>query len=152
MRRELKDERESADERLVKKMRLEKRPTFRKIGNKKQYKFNEEVQDKLDSADAALAQRPLVVEKARSLLQEGQKLIFVRQKKIRIADRSENGWATVKESEEDELAENSDDEKRLSIELKQGLGELKSRDRILRISVVEGRCSHLVEPLGFLSQ
>ena len=35
-----------------------------------------------------------------------------RQKKIRIADRSENGWATVKEYEEDELAENSDDEKR----------------------------------------
>ena len=59
---------------------------------------------------AALAQRPPAVEKARSLLQEGQKLIFVRQKKIRIADRSENGWATVKEYEEDELAENSDDE------------------------------------------
>ena len=112
--RELKDKRESADERLVKKMRLEKRPTFRKIGNKKQYKFNEEVQDKLDSADAALAQRPPAVEKARSLLQEGQKLIFVRQKKIRIADRSENGWATVKEYEEDELAENSNDEKKLS--------------------------------------
>ena len=72
------------------------------------------MQDKLDSADAALAQRPPAVEKARSLLQEGQKLIFVRQKKIRIADRSENGWATVKEYEEDELAENSDDEKRLS--------------------------------------
>ena len=92
------------------------------------------------------------MEKARSLLQEGQKQNFVRQKKIRIADRSENGWATVKEYEEDELADNSDDEKRLSIELKQGLGELKSRDRILRISVVKGRCSHLVEPLGFLSQ
>ena len=96
LRRELKDERESADERLVKKMRLEKRPTFRKIGNEKQYEFNEEVQDKLDSADAALAQRPPAVEKARSLLQ-GQKIIFVRQKNIRIADRSENGWATVKE-------------------------------------------------------
>ena len=75
---ELKDERESADERLIKKMRLEERLTFRKIGNEKQYKFNEEVQDKLDSADATLAQRPLAVEKARSLLQEGQKLIFVR--------------------------------------------------------------------------
>ena len=75
---ELKDERESADEQLIKKMRLEERLTFRKIGNEKQYKFNEEVQDKLDSADATLAQRPPAVEKARSLLQEGQKLIFVR--------------------------------------------------------------------------
>ena len=32
---------------------------------------------------------------------------------IRIADRSEFGWATVEEYEEDELADNSDDEKRL---------------------------------------
>ena len=114
LRHKLKDERESGDERLVKKMQLEKRPTFRKIGNKKQHKFNNEVQDKLDSAAAALAQRPLAVKKARSLLQEGQKLIFVRQKKIRIADRSENGWATVKEYEEDELAKKLEDEKRLS--------------------------------------
>ena len=37
LRRKLKDERESADKRLVKKMRLEKRTTFRKIGNEKQY-------------------------------------------------------------------------------------------------------------------
>ena len=32
---------------------------------------------------------------------------------IRIADRSEFGWVTVEEYEEDELADNSDDEKRL---------------------------------------
>ena len=63
--------------------------------------------------DAALAQRPPAVEKARTLLQEGQKLIVMRQKKIKIADRSENRWATVKEYEEDELADNSEDEKRL---------------------------------------
>ena len=36
-----------------------------------------------------------------------------RQKLIRIADRSEYVWATVSEYEEDELAEGSDDEKRL---------------------------------------
>ena len=114
MRRELKDERESADERLIKRMRIAKKPIFRKIGHEKQYEFNEEVQEKLDSADTALAQRPPAVEKARTLLQEGEKLIFIRQKKIRIADRSENGRATVKAYEEDELAENLDDEKRIS--------------------------------------
>ena len=36
-----------------------------------------------------------------------------RQKAIRIADRSEYGWATVEEYEEDELAANSNDGKRL---------------------------------------
>ena len=69
MRRELKEERESADGRIVKKLRLEKKPTFKKLGNEKQFEFNEEVQDKLDSADAALAQRPPAVEKARTLLE-----------------------------------------------------------------------------------
>ena len=71
------------------------------------------MQDKLDSADAALAQRPPAVEKARTLLEEGQKLTAIRQKKIKIADRSENGWATVEEYEEGELTANSYNEKRL---------------------------------------
>ena len=83
---------------------------FKKPGHERQFK---EVRDKLDSADAALAQRPPAVEKARTLLQEGQKIIDTRQKLNKIADRSEHGWATVKEYKEDELAENSDDEKRL---------------------------------------
>ena len=34
-------------------------------------------------------------------------------KLIRITDRSEHGWATVEEYLEDELAENSDNEKRM---------------------------------------
>ena len=50
------------------------------LGNEKRYKFNAEVQDKLDSADATLAQRPPAVEKARTLLEEGQKLIAIRQR------------------------------------------------------------------------
>ena len=49
----------------------------------------------------------------REALKEGEDLIVARQKAIRIADRSEYGWATVEEYEEDELAANSDDEKRL---------------------------------------
>ena len=46
-------------------------------------------------------------------MKEGERLLVARQKAIRIANRSEFGWATVDEYEEDELAENSDDEKRL---------------------------------------
>ena len=54
------------------------------------------------------------MEKAKTLLEEGEKVILERQKHIKIGDRSENGWATVDEYVEDELADNSDDEKRLS--------------------------------------
>ena len=113
MKRELVEERESADDRLVKKMRLEKRPVFKKISHEKQFDFNEQVRDKVESAVAALELPSPAVEKARTLLKEGEKHIDARQKNIKIADRSEHGWATVQEYEEDELADNSDDEKRL---------------------------------------
>ena len=58
-------------------------------------------------------ERPAAVEKAKQLLEEGEKIINERQKHIRIANRSDNGWAMVEEYVEDELADNEDDEKRL---------------------------------------
>ena len=48
------------------------------------------------------------------MLEEGKALIDNRQKLIRIADRSEFGWLTVNDYLSDELASNSEDEKRLS--------------------------------------
>ena len=111
MKRELTQEREQANERLVKRMKLEKAPTFKK-SHEVQFTFNEEVKSKLDSVKAALQETPPAVEKAKTAAEEGEKLINEKQKLIRIADRSEHGWATVEEHEEDELAEDSDDEKK----------------------------------------
>ena len=64
-------------------------------------------------AQQSLESTPPDVERARQSLQEGESLINNRQKLIKVADRSEHGWATVEEYVTDELAENSDDEKRL---------------------------------------
>ena len=114
LKRELSAEREAADEKLVKKIKLDKAPTFKKKGHERQYRHNEEVRLKLSDTRAALDEHPPAVEKAKTLLEEGEGLILERQKHIKIADRSENGWATVDEYVEDELADNSDDEKRLS--------------------------------------
>ena len=102
MKEELREERESADERLVKKIRLDKKPTFRKVSHEKQYEYNELVRDKVQSAGAALSQPTPAIDKARSLLQDGEKLLDIRQKNIKIADRSEHGWATVAEDVLDE--------------------------------------------------
>ena len=43
MKRELKVERESADKRLVKKIRLDSKPTFRKCGHEKQFMCNKQI-------------------------------------------------------------------------------------------------------------
>ena len=67
---------------------------YKKKSHEKQF-FNEQLQDKLvDSVTTALKQIPLATEKAKTLIQEGEKLIEVRQKHIKIADRSEYGWMT----------------------------------------------------------
>ena len=113
MKRNLSEERDAADERLVKKMRLDKGVQFKRKANEKQHQFNELVQDSLEAAQKSLSSAPPAIEKAKEALKEGEKLLKDRQKLIRIADRSEYGWATVTEYEEDELADGSDDEKRL---------------------------------------
>ena len=110
-RKELSDEREAADERLVKKMRLDKGITFKRKSNEKQHQFNESVLDKVEAAHKSLSSTPLAVEKAKEALGEGEQLIKNRQKLIRIADRSEYGWGTVAEYEEDELCLYYDNEK-----------------------------------------
>ena len=67
---------------------------------------------KLSKARSTLDEWPAAVEKAKQLLEEGEKLINECQKHIRIADRFDNGWATL-EYVEDELADNEDHEKHL---------------------------------------
>ena len=113
MKRELSTEREADNESLTKRIRLDRGLVFKKKQYEKQYCFNEEVGKKISSATNSLDSTPPAVERAKEALKEGERLLVARQKAIRIADRSEFSWATVDEYEEDELVENSDDEKRL---------------------------------------
>ena len=53
------------------------------------------------------------IDRARKNLKEGEELICQRQKLIKIVDRSEHGRATVEEYVMDELADDSDNKKRL---------------------------------------
>lgn len=87
----MREERETADERLVKKIRLDSKPTFRKQGHEKQYLFNDQVREQSEVIDSALKQTPPTIEKARAAIQEGERLIDVRQKNIKITNMSEHG-------------------------------------------------------------
>ena len=66
-------------------------------GNRDQFLFNNDVQDLLTDTADLLARDD-----------EADKLIRQRQKKIKLADKSEAGWLAVKEYEADELASDSE--------------------------------------------
>lgn len=53
------------------------------------------------------------MEKAKEALKKGTSLVWRRIKLIRIADKSEFGWEPVNQYEADELASNSEDDKRI---------------------------------------
>ena len=53
------------------------------------------------------------LEKVKSDLVEREKLLCERQKLILLADKSEFGWATVEEYKQHNLADDSEDEKRI---------------------------------------
>ena len=109
-----------AAERVVKKLKRDRGHEFKKKGHEKQYLFNDDIKDKVDSAAAMVAKVTPATAKDKELLdntakelKEGVDTILVRQKLIRLADRSEFGWNAVNEYEADELASNEDDAKRL---------------------------------------
>ena len=54
------------------------------------------------------------LKQVREVVKEGTEVVKNRQKPIRITDRSELGWAVVNEYGEDELANGSDNEKRIA--------------------------------------
>ena len=107
---------ESSSQEVVNK--LNKRAyQFQKKGNEAQFIFNSSVEDHISAAKKELKkldptgeQDKTTVKNATTHLDEGIKVIEVRQKHIRIADRSELGWAVVTAYENDVLAS---DEKRI---------------------------------------
>ena len=84
---------------------------FNRKSCEKQFRHQEEVLDRMEEATEALERSDTGI--AKENLNQGILLVTNRMKIIKIADRSEYGWATVKEHEADDLAEDSEDERRL---------------------------------------
>ena len=91
------------------------------------------------------------MEKAKNAVDEGTKMLTVRQKHIKLADRSEFGWKFVKEYETDDLAEDDQDEKRIAKAEKLALPQLRRRKYRgqVRQPLARGsmdRGSHTIQP------
>ena len=128
--------------------------SFRRKGNENQFRFCEDVEDQLQSAAASMlrAERGAgkeALSRAKSTIEKGIELLSRRKKLIKLVDRSEAGWAFVEEYVEDDLAEDSDDERR--IEKAERAAEKKlakrkrERDATTRRTV--GRQNERTEPL-----
>ena len=97
--------------REIKKLKHSEPHKFKRKANEDQYKFNLKLGKTLDNVKSAAQKSQL--EKLKSELDEGEELLLERQKDILLADKSESGWFTVEEYKKHDLAENSDDEKRI---------------------------------------
>ena len=82
------------------------------MGNEKQFKFNQSVEARFDSAISAIEKKK--PDKEKKELGEGKKLLSERQKLIKLFYRSECGWATVSAYVTDDLADTPEDEHRIS--------------------------------------
>ena len=104
------EENSSSVEQAVKRARRE-HYTCKRKGNQQQLDHSLQVLDKLDEASDALKQKSY--EKVKVTLESSTELFATRVKAIKLADKSKFGWATVNEYLSDELASDSDDEKRI---------------------------------------
>ena len=105
----------------VKKLKEDQMFIFKKKGNEKRYIFNNDnVKDQfvttakqLELVNLPEGPQRQAIDKAKEELKQGLDKIAARQKRIKVADRSEYGWATVDEYEQDQLAADEEDAKRL---------------------------------------
>ena len=129
------DVRQAQDEaatKAVHRMRHDKPFEYKKKAHGEQARFNVQVEETVQEAQEALStlEEAPALQHTQEALEKGARLLAERQKLIKIADRSVNGWGVVTEYMVDELADDSDDDKRLekaekAAERKAGLRKCK---------------------------
>ena len=102
------DVRQAQDEaatKAVHRMRHDK--PFEYTAHGEQARFNAQVEETVQEAQEALStlEEALALQRAQEALEKGAHLLAERQKLIKIADRSANGWGVVTEYTADELAD-----------------------------------------------
>ena len=133
------EEKDNLTQSQLKKLKTETKAsnTFNYKGNRVQFEFNLNVLDQIETASKNL--RAGKVSSATSDLEEAKKLIDKRNKLVRFADKSPAGWTAVEEYESDELADDSEDEKKLRSAEKRALSKIRKRKENFNLPVPELR-------------
>ena len=97
--------------REIKKLKFEEPRRFKKKANKDQYRFNSKLTDVLDEAKSSCSTQNL--DKVKESLEKGENLLAERQKHILLADKSDYGWMVIQKYKKNDLADDSDDEKKI---------------------------------------
>ena len=118
--KELLDGQDKVATAAARRARQEPKYIFKKKSHEEQSKINDKIDETMREAEAELqpggsgaVPSAENIKAALDALKQGRAMVAERQKLIKIADRSELGWAVVHEYTADELAANSDDEKRM---------------------------------------
>ena len=82
------------------------------MGNKKQFLFNQEIPERLQEISCSI-ERGYATHTVLSSISDVSRLLQHRNKLIRLEDKSDSGWQVVEEYEQDELASDSGDEKKI---------------------------------------
>jgi len=114
-----KESQEESTERALKRIRRDRPLQFQRKGHEEQFRFNLDVQDHVAAAANHLGKlapsekdKP-IIERALKELEEGSSTLAERQKHIRLADQSENGWDAVAEYIGHSFADDEADDSRM---------------------------------------
>ena len=97
----------------IKKLKYQEPHEFKRQANEDQYEFNLKLAKPIDSAKSAAEK--LQLEKVKTDLKGGEKLLVERQKYILLADKSEHDWSNVDKYKQHYLVDNSDGKKRVYV-------------------------------------
>lgn len=124
---------------FLKRKYVDKQCEFKYYGNKQQFDFNVSILNKV--ADIKGSIETLSIEDIEQKLESVIKDIEGHVKLTRIADKTEGGWTTVEEYQMRELAEDSDDDKKIrqaNARALQKKGKLQPRSSFVRSGVGSG--------------